>query len=136
MVLDRHAGEICDRRNQICEHLVMSFSRPAGWDPLAATAAAITAVMTSLYLALIRRQGGQPQVWFVVGLTVAELLCLYGIVRAAPARRPALAASAALLLLFGLLGLLSIGLPFIAAGVLAALAAGRGRESGTRPFAE
>ncbi|MET8152551.1 hypothetical protein ACIBSW_16210 [Actinoplanes sp. NPDC049668] len=99
------------------------------WDPTAAAAAAITAVMMVLYLALIGRQGGQPAAWFVAGLATATLLSLYGVRRAAPRRRVALAASAVLLLVFGVLGLLSIGLPIVVAGVLAAVAAARDRGS-------
>lgn len=98
-----------------------------GWDPAAAAAAAITAVMLVLYLALIRQQGDEPAAWFVVGLAAAGLLSAYGIVRAAPKRRVVLTASAVLLLGFGLLGLLSVGLPIVGAGVLALVAAARGR---------
>jgi hypothetical protein len=89
--------------------------------------------MTVLYLALIRQQGGQPAAWFVVGLALAGLLSLYGSVRAAPGRRVALAASAVLLLGLGLLGLLSVGLPIVLAGVLALVAAARGRSAMARP---
>ncbi|MBO3743995.1 hypothetical protein [Actinoplanes flavus] len=103
-----------------------------GWDPAAAAAAAIAAVMMVLYLVLIGRQGGEPAWWFVVGLAAAGLLSVYGIVRAAPKRRVALAASAVLLLGLGLLGLLSVGLPIVGAGVLALVAAVRGRSERTR----
>ena len=105
----------------------MAARRLRGWDPTAAAAAAITAVMMVLYLALIGGQGGQPAAWFVAGLATAGLLCLYAVRRAAPRRRLALAASAVLLLVFGVLGLLSIGLPIVVAGVLAAVAAARDR---------
>ena len=105
----------------------------SGGDPAAAAATAITAVMVVLYLVLIRQQGDQPAAWFVVGLAAAGLLSSYGVVRAAPGRRVALAASAVLLLGLGLLGLLSVGLPIIVAGVLALVAAARGRGDVTRP---
>jgi hypothetical protein len=100
---------------------------------VAAAASAITAVMMFVYLALIRRQDGQPAVWFVLGLAAAGSLSLYGIVRAAPGRRVALAISAVLLLGLGTLGLLSIGLPIIGAGLLALVASVRGRSVTIRP---
>ncbi len=112
---------------------IMTSRRWNGWDPAAAAAAAITAVMMVLYLALIRQQGDEPAAWFVAGLAAAGLLSTYGIVRAAPNRRVALAASAVLLLGLGLLGLLSVGLPIVGAGALALVAAARGRSDMTRP---
>ncbi|GIM94166.1 hypothetical protein [Paractinoplanes toevensis] len=92
---------------------------------LAVAAAVITLIMIAVYLGLISRQGNEPALWFVAGLAVAAVLAGYGAIGAARARRPALLAAGALLLVLGLLGILSIGLPIIAAGVLAIVAAGR-----------
>jgi hypothetical protein len=114
----------------------MTSTRWGSGDPVAAAAAAIAAVMTVLYFALVRHQGNHPAAWFVSALIAAALLSLYGAFRAAPARRLALAAAAVTLLVLGLLGLLSVGLPIAAAGVLALVAAARGQAPITRPPAE
>ncbi|WP_430791822.1 hypothetical protein [Actinoplanes sp. G11-F43] len=102
-------------------------------DPVAAAAATITAVMTVLYLTLLNQEGDGPAAWFVTGLAAAGLLAGYGIARATPSRRAALIAAGVLLLALGLLSLLSIGLPIIAAGVLALVATTRGRTGTPRP---
>jgi len=91
----------------------------------AAVAAGLALLMDGVYLWLIHDQGNSPAIWFVAGLAVAALLAGYGALRAAPGRRPALIASAVLLLGLGLLGILSIGLPIVLAGVLAIVAAAR-----------
>jgi hypothetical protein len=114
-------------RRPICQHECMTSKWWGGGELAAAAATTITAVMTVLYLALIRQQGNRPAAWFVAALSVAALLCLYGVFRAAPARRVALAVAAVMLLGLGLLGLLSVGLPIAVAGVLALVAAARDR---------
>lgn len=81
--------------------------------------------MTVVYLVIITQQDGQPAAWFVAGLTMAGLLCIYGTVRAAVGRRWVLGVAAVLLLGLGLLGILTIGLPILVAGVLAGVAATR-----------
>ncbi|GAA2628514.1 hypothetical protein [Paractinoplanes durhamensis] len=93
----------------------------------AAASAAIALVMIAVYLGLIAHQDGEPAVWFVAGLAAAALLAAYGAARPA---RLALIAAGVLMLAFGLLGILSIGLPIIVAGVLALVAAGRLRVPG------
>jgi hypothetical protein len=93
------------------------------WDLLAAIAAIIALIMAGVYLWLIRVQGGQVVLWFIVGLAVAALLSMYGVRRAAPLRRLALAMSGVTLSVLGILGLLSIGFPLLVAGVLALIAA-------------
>ncbi|GIF18273.1 hypothetical protein BJ973_008767 [Actinoplanes tereljensis] len=92
---------------------------------MAMASAALTLIMIVVYLGLISRQGNQPAVWFVAGLAVAAVLAGYGSFAAAPRHRPALFTAGALQLALGLLGILSIGLPIVAAGVLAVVAAGR-----------
>ena len=96
-----------------------------GWDLLAAIAAAITLGMIALYIALIVQQDGEVAAWFVAGLAVAAVLTTYGVARRAPRRTLALVVAGVLLAVLGLLGILSIGLPILAAGVLALLAARR-----------
>jgi hypothetical protein len=103
----------------------MGLLRRDGWDLLAASAAAISLFMIGVYVGLIRQQGGQVAAWFLAGLAVAALLSIYGVARAAPQRRLALAVSGVVMAVLGLLGLLSIGLPILGAGVLALIAAAR-----------
>jgi hypothetical protein len=105
-------------------------SRRSGWDLLAAIAAVIALVMIGLYLGLIKQQGGQVAVWFLVGLMVGALLSLYSVPRRAPQRKLALAVSGGLMVVLGLLGILSIGLPILVAGGLALLAAARATSTG------
>lgn len=95
------------------------------FDPLAALAAAVALLTTGLYLGIISRQGGDGVVWFPAGLLVAAALAGYGTARGAPGRRGALAVAGLLLLPLGLLGLLTIGLPVLAAAALALVAAVR-----------
>ncbi|SCL53149.1 hypothetical protein GA0070604_2713 [Micromonospora eburnea] len=102
------------------------------WDPLPAAAAVIAFVMIGLYAGLIARQGGEVAAWFVGGLTGAALGSVYGVARAAPLRRLALTVSGVVMVLFGLLGILSIGCPILAAGVLALVAAARSART-SRP---
>jgi hypothetical protein len=102
----------------------------SGWDPLAATAVAIALVMLVFYVALIRQQEDQPAVWFVAGLALAVVLAAYGVNRAAGQRTPALATAGMIMVVFGVLGILSIGLPVLVAGVLALVAAVRSAPGG------
>jgi hypothetical protein len=103
----------------------MDNGRPQGWDVLPAIAAAIGLVMIGLYIGLINQQDGEIAVWFVVGLAVAALLSAYGAVRTAPLRVWVLAAAGAVMCAFGVLGILSIGLPILVAGVLDLIAVAR-----------
>jgi hypothetical protein len=82
--------------------------------------------MIGVYVLLIRQQGGEIAVWFLVGLAVAVGLCVYGAVRTAPRRGWALALSGAMMVILGVAGILSIGFPILCAGVLALVAAIRG----------
>ncbi|GAA0909219.1 hypothetical protein [Virgisporangium aurantiacum] len=96
-----------------------------GWDLLAAIAAATAVIMIVLYVGLIRQQGGHAAAWFIGGLAAAALLSIYGVARAAPGRRSALAVSGVMMVVLGLLGILSIGFPILGAGVMALVAAAR-----------
>lgn len=106
-----------------------------GWDLLAAIAAVIAVAMIALYAWLMSQQGDQAVAWFLVGITVAALLSIYGVPHAAPGRRVALAVSGVVMVALGLLGILSIGLPILGAGLLALLATARSKRHGT-PTAE
>jgi len=97
----------------------------------AAVAAVLALLMNGFYLWLIHQQGNSPAIWFVAALAVATLLAGYGALRAAPGRRPALIASGVLMLGLGLVGILSIGLPIVLAGVLAIV--GAVRTTSTQP---
>lgn len=101
----------------------MAAGRRTAWDPLAATAGAIALLMTVLYLWLIGRQGGQAVAWFVGGTAAAGLLAAYGVRRAAAHRVGALAVAGTIMIVLGVLGILSIGLPLLLAGALALTAA-------------
>jgi hypothetical protein len=84
--------------------------------------------MIGLYLGLIRQQGGQVAVWFILGLAIAALLSIYGVSRTAPRRGLALALSGVVMVALGFLSILTIGFPILVAGVLALLAAARSRS--------
>lgn len=90
--------------------------------------AATALVMMGLYAGLMGQQGDQVVVWFLGGLAGAALLGMYGVARAVPWRGLALAVSGVVLTVLGILGILSIGLPILCAGVLALVAAARSRH--------
>lgn len=95
------------------------------WDPLVLAAVAVTGLMTGVALQISAQQEQPVAWWFVAGLLLAGLLGGYGVVRAMPGRTAVLIASGVLLLALGTLGILSIGLPVIGAGVLTVVAAVR-----------
>src|SRR3954447_26113517 len=97
---------------------------------LGVAAAVLAVIMIAVYLVLIAQQDGEPALWFVAGLAAGAVLAGYGAVRDRP---PALIAAAVILLALGLLGILSIGLPIIAAGILAIIAAARRPAGVTGP---
>jgi hypothetical protein len=105
----------------------MDSGRRGGWDVLAAVAAAIVLVMIGVYVWLIRQEDGEIAVWFVAGLGAAAVLAIYGGVRTRPWRVGALTTAGIVMLVLGVFGILSIGLPIIAAGVLTMIAASRAR---------
>ncbi|GAA1676843.1 hypothetical protein GCM10009733_087160 [Nonomuraea maheshkhaliensis] len=90
----------------------------------AALAVVITATMFVLYLGLTAQQGDPPVSWFTGGLVGCAVLMAYGMTRKAPGRGTALAIAGVVLIIFGFLALLTIGLPLLMAGVLAVIAAG------------
>jgi hypothetical protein len=86
--------------------------------------------MAIVYVLVIRQQGDQPAAWFLGGMGVCALLSSYGAARSAPRRVWALVASSTILIVFGILAILSIGLPILVAGIFAVVAVVR---SGDRP---
>lgn len=74
----------------------------------------------------MRQENDQPVAWFLVGLVLSVLLCGYGSARV-PLRRTALAAAGGIMVVIGWLGIFSIGLPVLIAGIAALLSAARPR---------
>lgn len=94
-------------------------------DGFALAAALLAAVMAVVYVVVIRGQDEQPLAWVLAVLAVGSALTLYASPTSSPHRRPALAVAGVLLTLLGLLAILTIGLPIVAAGVLALVASAR-----------
>lgn len=88
-------------------------------EPLAVTAAVLATGMAVYYPWLVSQQGDQPLPWVLALLLTGALLAVYGAIRQVPYRRAALLAAGAAFTVLGLLALLSIGLPIMAAGLLA-----------------
>jgi hypothetical protein len=114
----------------------VSAGRPAARDRgrlLASGAAIIVVVDLVGYIAWLRAQGsddGSNRVYFIVAfLLVLALICAWAAIDTSPRRRPALFAFAVIgLLLTGVLGLFSIGLPLLlACGLMIAGALAPGR---------
>ena len=93
-------------------------------DPTALVAALVACGVAVGYVWLIRQENDQPAAWFLGGLVVSALLCGYGSARV-PRRRTALAAAGGIMIVLGILGILSIGLPVLVAGIVALVAAAR-----------
>jgi hypothetical protein len=88
-------------------------------EPFALTAAIVAAVMAVFYVWLIRQQGNQPLPWVLIVLLAGGLLAAYGALWRAPYRRAALVPAVIALTVLGVLGILSIGFPILASGILA-----------------
>jgi hypothetical protein len=106
---------------------------PVAWegrrvDRGAVIGAFIVGVMTGTYVWQMGRQGDHPVAWFLGGLLVSALLGIYGAAQSAPGRGAALAISGILLIVLGVLGIYSIGLPILVAGALILSAAARTRR--------
>jgi len=87
-------------------------------EPLALTAAILAAGTAVSYAWLIRQQGNQPLPWVLIVLLVGALLASYGALWRVPFRRTALVPAVIALTVLGVLGILSIGLPILASGIL------------------
>lgn len=101
-------------------------TREDRWDLVPVGVATGAACIGLGYVLLMKDQGDSPASWFLGGLIVAASLAAYAAVRSLPRRSVAMAASAAILLPLGFLGLFSIGLPVLVAGVFAVGFAARG----------
>ena len=87
-------------------------------DGVAVVAAAIALAMTALYLGIMRSEGDSPVAWFLVALVGGALAAAYGADRRSPRRPTVLFLGGLVLSVIGLLGVFSIGLPILVAGVL------------------
>jgi hypothetical protein len=94
-------------------------------DAIAGAASVLTVAMFVAYLSVIRQQGGEPAAWAVAALTGGAAGAAYGAVVAAPYRRAALMLAGLTLMASGVLAILTIGLPILAAGALCLVAAAR-----------
>jgi hypothetical protein len=100
-------------------------------DPAAIVAALVACGVAVAYVWLMRQENDQLAAWFLGGLVVSTLLCVYGSARF-PMRRTALAAAGGIMTVLGTLGILSIGLPVLVAGIVALMAAARPRAANSR----
>ena len=100
-------------------------------DPVAVVAAALALVMAVVYLAIMRGESDDPVLWFLAMLILGAVGAGYGATRAAPHRTAALVGAGVLLTAAGVLGILSIGLPILVAGVLSLIAAAASTRQGT-----
>ena len=96
-----------------------------GIDLLAVGAAVVATAMTAVYRGVIESQqpGDDPALWVQVVLFVAVLLALAGASTELRHRVPLLLTAAGLLGALGLLAIFTIGLPILAAALLAFVAA-------------
>jgi hypothetical protein len=92
---------------------------------VAVVAAVIAATVAVLYVWLMDRQGDEPVAWFLGGLISAAVLAAYGAASTLPGRRMALGLASGLMLALGFLGMASIGLPVLGAGVLTLISVAR-----------
>jgi hypothetical protein len=95
------------------------------WSLAAGAASLLALVMLVAYLALIQQQDGEPAVWAVAALLVGAATAGYGALGSVPYRRASLLVGGVVLGALGMLAILSIGLPIVAAGVLCFVAAAR-----------
>lgn len=98
------------------------------WDFVPAGVAAAAGVIGIGYVALMDAQGDSPRMWYLSGLLLAAALAAYASVRSVPRRVEAITVSGAVLVALGILGMFSIGLPILVAGVVAIAFAAKTRE--------
>lgn len=95
------------------------------WEYLPIIPAVAAAVTLLGYVRLMRQQGDDPVAWFAIGLGIAACGSMYGAWPRAPFRAAALAIAGTILVAWGVLALLSVGLPLLIAGGVALVAATR-----------
>lgn len=110
----------------------MSAPDDRGWDFVPAGVAAAAVAVAFGYVRLMDAQGDAPRVWFLGGLVIAAALAAYAAVRSRPRRVEAIAVSGMILFPLGILGLFSIGMPVLVAGVFALAFAAKTREERVR----
>lgn len=103
--------------------------RFGSWDPFALIPGLLITLTAVGYIWLITQQGSQPVAWFIGSLMISALLSLYGSVTRSPGRTTTLAASCAILIVLGVLGIASIGFFLLAESVFVMLAAIRSRRA-------
>jgi hypothetical protein len=94
-------------------------------DAIAVAASLLAMAMLVAYVSVIRQQGGEPATWAIAALIGGAATAAYGAVVVAPYRRAALMLAGLSLMALGVLAILSIGLPILAAGALCLVAAAR-----------
>ncbi len=110
----------------------MNANGDRAWDFVPAGVAAAAGAMAIGYVALMDAQGDSPRVWFLGGLLSAAALAAYASVRSVPRRAEVIVVSGAVLVALGILGMFSIGLPILVAGVVALAFAAKTREESVR----
>jgi hypothetical protein len=106
----------------------MSAPDDRAWDFVPAGVAAAAVAVALGYVRLMDAQGDTPRVLFLGGLLAAAALAAYAAVRSLPHRAEAIAVSGMFLFPLGILGLFSIGMPMLVAGVFALAFAAKTRE--------
>ena len=96
-------------------------SRPPRVNAAAVAVAVITVTMAVVYVLIIRSQGNSPLPWVLSVLAVATGLAAYAAKCRARFAPVSLAMAGILLLVIGVLGIFSIGLPLLVAGVIATM---------------
>jgi hypothetical protein len=125
----RGASSTVLRPTDARHHEVMQPQSQGGPDPMAVAAALIACGVAVLYVWVMRQQNDQPLAWFLGGLILSVVLCGYG-AAIVPLRRTALVAAGGIMVVLGGLGISSIGLPVLVAGMVALTAAARPRVVG------
>lgn len=92
---------------------------------MAALAAVLALVMAVTYVSTMAQQGDRPAAWFLAALVMGATAAAYGTFPDARHRRVVLLAGALVLGAAGVLGILSVGLPILLAGVLCLVAGAR-----------
>ena len=98
------------------------------WRPAAAAVAATAFGMTAVYVAVMRSQGSTPLVWVMAGLLLSGTSSLYAVRSRAAYGPAALGLAGCVLVVIGVLGILTIGLPLLVAGIAAMISAQSGRR--------
>ncbi len=97
-------------------------------DLVAAAGTAIILIMTVIYIWVMRQQGDRPLVWVLTVLLGGACLSGYGAMNNSQHRRAALLIAGVLLTILGILAILSIGYPILAAGILCLIAGARAKR--------